>query len=1004
MAEGPAAPRSPGSPVVGAASAAAPALEALPALEAVLREALRGDVEFGAGTRAVYATDSSNYRQIPIGVVFPRDEADVVSTLTICARFDVPVLGRGGGTSLAGQGCNEAVVVDFSRYMTAILEIDPMARTARVQPGVVLDDLRRAAERHRLTFGPDPATHAWCTLGGMIGNNSCGTHALFAGKTVDNVERLRVVAYGGARYEFGCYDDEQYAALVREGAPEAGPLGSLREIGRRVSTLVKQRYPDIPRRVSGFNLDQLLPDRPTHVARLLVGTESTCVLTTEATLRLIPSPAHRRLVILAYPDVYQAADAVPQLLGLLPDGGLIGLEGVDVTLVRQSRARALNTEHLHLLPGLDRALGEGRGGWLFAELGAGSAAEAEQLTGGFISGLPAGTVHRRIDDPAGQRGAWSIRESGLGATALREDGGHNLEGWEDAAVPPHRLGEYLRGIAALWSEFGYSGAWYGHFGQGCVHTRNDFDLHTEDGIRAYRAYVERAADLVASLGGSISGEHGDGQSRGELLERMYGPEIVEAFRQVKAVFDPRGRMNPGKVVDPYPLDANLRFGPGYNPDNLALSPSYFAFAEDAGSLQHAAERCVGVGRCRRDDSGVMCPSYRATRDERHSTRGRAKLLVELFQGEVTPATWRNEDVRDALDLCLSCKGCAVDCPTHVDMATYKAEFLAHHYKGRLRPRDMYALGYIPWLARLATRVPGLANAALSAPGIGALLKRSAGVTTRRPAPRFAPQPLRRTVRARRAGARLDAPTVVLWPDTFTDAYRPQLALAWLAVLESAGESVAVPTDWACCGRPLYDAGLLGQARRTLRHLLDVLDPHIRGGTPVVVPEPSCLAALRDELPKLLAADPRAAKLASLARSPAEHLLTTGGVSALPRAAEPRRVLVHPHCHARAVHAADADRRLLESVGHEVSVLDAGCCGLAGSFGFSAGHEAISRRIGEQQWLPRLADALPENGTLVIDGFSCATQYSHLAADGAVTPATLPELLLAYAPAEAPRRE
>ena len=1019
-------------------------------LESELRRALRGDVEFGAGTRAVYATDSSNYRQVPIGVVFPRDEADVISVLSICADFDVPVLGRGGGTSLAGQGCNEAVVVDFSRHMNAILEIDPVARTARVQPGVVLDDLRRAAERHGLTFGPDPSTHAWCTLGGMIGNNSCGAHTQFAGRTVDNVERLRVVAYGGARYEFGSYDDEQYAALVKQQAPEAAAVASLREIGRRTADLVAQRFPDIPRRVSGFNLDEIVPGRPTHVARLLVGTESTCVLVTEAVVRLIPSPAHRRLVILAYPDAYEAADAVPGLLGALPEG-LLGLEGFDFTLIRQMLARRLNTEHLNLLPGLDRAMRENAGGWLLAEIGAHDPTEADERTAQFIASLPSGPgsllAYRRIDDPVEQRGAWAIRESALGATALRSDGEHNLEGWEDAAVPPERLGAYLRAISQLWSEYGYDGAWYGHFGQGCVHTRNNFDLRTEAGLRTYRAYVERAADLVASLGGSISGEHGDGQSRGELLERVYGPELVDAFRQVKAVFDPRGRMNPGKVVDPYPLDANLRFGPGYRAGTLL--PTYFPFADDAGSLQHAAERCVGVGRCRRDDVGVMCPSFRATGDERHSTRGRAKLLVELFQGEVTEASWRNEDVRDALDLCLACKGCAVDCPTHVDMAAYKAEFLAHHYRGRLRPREMYALGFVPWLARAATRAPRLANAVLSAPRIGALLRRAGGVTTRRPAPRFADRSVRRAALKRRGGAvRPGVPTVVLWPDTFTDAYRPGLAEAWKSVLEAAGESVAIPTEWACCARPLYDTGMLGLARRTLRHLLDVLDVYIARGTPIVVPEPSCLAAFRDELPKLLADDPRAAKLAALSRSPAEHLLAIDAPGTLPGPSEQRRVVIHPHCHARAIRAVDADRRLLESLGYVVSVLDAGCCGLAGSFGFSAAHEAVSRRIGEEQWLPKLlpslrrepgpaqesksrselesgsdsgsasasaseavstggmrpvdtdardtgASGIDEGGAiLVIDGFSCATQYAHLAPTGSPTATTLPELVLA----------
>jgi FAD/FMN-containing dehydrogenase/Fe-S oxidoreductase len=987
-------------------------------LRAELERQLRGDVDFSAGTRAVYATDSSNYRQSPIGVLFPRDHADVVTALRICAQFDVAVLGRGAGTSLAGQACNEAVVLDFSRHMNAILEIDPDRRTARVQPGVVLDDLRGAAEAHGLTFGPDPATHAWCTVGGMIGNNSCGTHALHAGKTVDNVQRLRVVAYGGIEYEFGEYDEAAYAQAVRGGAAEAPILGSLREIGRRYEKLILERFPDIPRRVSGYNLDQLLPGRPLHAARLLVGTESTCALVTEAVLTLIPSPAHRRLAVLGYPSIFEAADAVPALLDLLPDK-LIGLEGFDITLIRQMRERGLNLEHLSLLPGLEEALTHRSGGWLLAELGADSAAEADLAAQQFLAGLPEPAPGREdrvlLADPAAQRGAWAIRESGLGATALRADGGHNAEGWEDGAVPPERLGAYLRGISALWSEFGYDGAWYGHFGQGCVHTRNNFDLHTPSGLADYRLYVELAADLVVGLGGSLSGEHGDGQARGELLERMYGPTLIEAFRQVKAIFDPRGRMNPGKVVDPYPLDTNLRYGPDYLPGRTATKSGYFPLAEDRGSLQRAAERCVGVGRCRRDDTGVMCPSYRATRDERHSTRGRAKLLVEMFQQDGPDQVWHNTEIREALDLCLSCKGCAVDCPTHVDMATYKAEFLAKYYQGRFRPRSMYALALTPWLARAAGHVPRLANFALQAPVISALLKRSAGVTTLRPAPRFAERSLRRQARSAKywfdpewlghesAAGTLSEPvsepdiadsTVVLWPDTFTDAYRPELALAWKAVLESVGERVAIPTDWACCARPLYDAGMLDLARRTLAHLLDVLDPYLYRNLPVLVAEPSCLAAFRDELPKLLADDPRAAVLASLAQSPAEFLLAGEGAKLLPRPAAPRRVAIHPHCHGRAAGSAAADGRLLTALGHDVTMLDAGCCGLAGSFGFDAGHEALSRKIGTEQWLPAVRAALGEDqdAVLVVDGFSCATQYAHLDTSGRVT-RTLPEILL-----------
>ncbi|MGZ4595287.1 MAG: FAD-binding and (Fe-S)-binding domain-containing protein [Actinomycetes bacterium] len=935
------------------------------ALERDLRAVLRGDVSFDAASRAVYATDSSNYRQVPLGVVFPRDHDDVAAALRVCAEHDAPVLGRGAGTSLAGQGCNVAVVVDLSRHMTRILEIDADARIARVEGGVVLDDLRRAAEAHGLTFGPDPATHAWCTIGGMIGNNSCGTHALSAGKTVDNVERLRTVLYGGETLEVGCYTDDGYAKAVTGGGVAGRVLGGAREIARRYDAQVRKQYVDIPRRVSGYNLDELLPDNGFHVARALVGTESTCVVVTEATLRLVRSPSHRRLVVLGYPDILAAADAVPSLL----PHPLLGLEGFDVVLTDQMRARDVNVEHLPLLP-------EGNG-WLLAEVGHDDPAVADAHATALVDALPEGVTWRRYDDAMSQRRVWLIRESGLGATAIRADGQHNLEGWEDAAVAPERLGDYLRAMTQLWSEYGYSGAWYGHFGQGCVHTRNNFDLHTTEGLAAYRSFVERAADLVVSMGGSLSGEHGDGQSRSELLERMYGAELLTAFAQFKALFDPRGRMNPGKVVDPFPLDTNLRFGPAYERES-PLRARHFSFLDDGGSMQHAAERCVGVGRCRRDDTGTMCPSYRATRDERHSTRGRAKLLVEMFQGGVTSRSWRNEEVREALDLCLSCKGCTVDCPTHVDMATYKAEFLSHYYARRLRPAAMYALGLIPWAARAGTRAPTLTNALIGSRGLGRLLRRTAGVTTERPAPRFAARSLRRRPAARALRGRPGA-TVVLWPDTFTDAFRPETGDRLISLLGALGETVALPDGWACCARPLYDMGMLALARRTLTRALDVLEPYLAAGVPVVVPEPSCLASFRDELPSLLPDDPRARQLASLARSPAEQLLAMPAFLAR-FGSQPRRgdrAVVHPHCHARAAGTTSADRDVLELLGYDTEVLDAGCCGLAGSFGFNASHEAVSRQIGNEQWLPRVR-AAASGAALVMDGFSCVMQADHLA--------------------------
>jgi FAD/FMN-containing dehydrogenase/Fe-S oxidoreductase len=934
-----------------------------------LRGEVRGDVWFDRATRAIYATDASNYRQVPLGVVCPRDADDVSAVLRVAAAHDVSVTARGAGTSLAGQSVNVGVIMDTSRHMRAILEVDPERRIARVQPGVVLDDLRREAEQVGLTFGPDPATHAWCTIGGMLGNDSCGTHALVAGKTGDNVERLRVATYGGETFDVGAYGD----APADGPDPLGGRLGTLRGLVEAYGQDIRTGFPALDRRVSGMALDRLLPEQGLHVARSLVGTEGTCVTVTEATLRLVHIPAHRRLVVLGYGDVFEAADAVPGLL----EHPLQGLEGLDQTLVDHMRARPLNVEHLALLP-------EGRA-WLYAELAGDTPAEADAVASAFTAALPASQVWRRFDGRAEQARLWLVRESGLGATAIRADGTHNLEGWEDAAVPPERLGEYLRRLTALWGEFGYSGALYGHFGQGCVHTRNDFDLHTTDGRSRYRAFVERAADLVVSLGGSISGEHGDGQARGELLSRMYGPRLMDAFRAYRAVWDPRGRMNPGKLIDARPFDVDLRMGASWHVSTLATErPGGFALTRDQGSLQAAAERCVGVGRCRRDDANVMCPSFRATRLEEHSTRGRAKLLTELFQGDATPEDWRNDDVRAALDLCLSCKGCKVDCPTGVDVATYKAEFLHHHYRHRLRPRAAYLMGTVPLTARLATRMPRLVNGLLHTPGLGRLALRAGGITTARPPITFASRSFRRSAMARdpERRDRLDA-TVVVWPDSFTDAFDPDLGHDAVALLEAAGERVSIPSGWGCCGRPLYDSGMLGLARSWLRRLVGVLDPWTSRGIPVVVPEPSCLSAFRDELPELLADDPRAVRLARLARSPAEHLLADGRAEALaerhPGAGTGRRLVIHPHCQGRAVRATDADATLASLLGFETSVVDGGCCGLAGSFGFRAEHEALSRVIGTEHWLPAVDAAMDAEGdaTLVIDGFSCRTQLQHL---------------------------
>ncbi|HEX2121811.1 MAG TPA: FAD-binding and (Fe-S)-binding domain-containing protein, partial [Thermoanaerobaculia bacterium] len=652
-------------------------------LAEALKRAVRGEVRFDDGSRALYATDASNYRQVPIGVVVPRDADDVVATVGLARKFGAPVLGRGAGTSLAGQCCNVAVVLDMSKYMHRVVEMNPREKYARVEPGIVLDDLRVAAEKHTLTFGPDPATHAQCTLGGMIGNNSCGVHSIMSGKTVDNIEELEVLTYDGVRMRVGATSDAELARIINEGGRRGEIYAGLQRIRDRYADLIRARFPRIPRRVSGYNLDELLPENGLHVARSLVGSESTCVLVLEAKTKLVHSPPRRALLVIAYPSVYDAADDVPRVLGFGP----IGLEGFDDLLVRDQEFKRMNPHGIALLPP--------GGGWLLVEFGAPTLdeamAQAQRLKATF-----APDATRLFDNASPEaRFVWAVRESGLGATGHVPGKPLMWEGWEDAAVAPEKLGGYLRDLRRLLERYEYGGDLYGHFGDGCVHTRTNFDLTTTAGIAKFRSFIDEAADLVASYGGSFSGEHGDGQARGALLEKMFGPELIEAFREFKSLWDPDWKMNPGKLIAPYAIDENLRLGSEYAPWN---PQTHFQYAEDHGRMNHAVLRCVGVGRCRRLDGGTMCPSYQVTREEEHSTRGRARLLFEMFEGKVVPSSWRNEAVREALDLCIACKGCKGDCPTGVDMATYKAEFMSHYYARRLRPLPAYTMGLIYWWA------------------------------------------------------------------------------------------------------------------------------------------------------------------------------------------------------------------------------------------------------------------------------------------------------------------
>jgi len=911
-----------------------------------LNRSVRGEVRFDDGARALYATDASNYRQVPIGVVVPLDTDDLVAAVAACRRHRAPIVQRGAGTSLAGQCCNVAVVIDGSRNLRGVLALDPEARTARVRPGTVLDDLRREAGRHGLTFGPDPATHAWCTVGGMIGNNSCGVHSVTAGRTSDNVEELEVLTYDGLRLRVGATPEGDLDRIVRAGGRRGEIYRRLRELRDRYGDLIRQRFPRLPRRVSGYNLDELLPERGFHVARLLTGSEGTCVTFLEATVRLLPAPKARVLLVIGCADVVAAAERVPEVLA----AGPIGLEGMDRFLVDNPFTRRSYGETLALLPP-----GEA---WLLVEIGGDSrdlaASRARELM--RLWREPA----LLLEEPADQARIWLAREAAVGTTSRDPRLGDGWPGWEDSAVAPDRFAAYLRDLIALLDHYRYRAAFYGHFGEACLHARIDFDLVTAAGIRKYRSFMEEAADLVAMHGGSLSGEHGDGQQRGELLPRMFGPELVQAFRELKAIWDPGNRMNPGKKVNPYPLDADLR--PALRLQN---PESAFAFPDDQGSFARAAGRCVGMGKCLRETGGVMCPSWRATRDEQHSTRGRARLLFEMLQGSVLRDGWRSAEVRESLDLCLACKGCRAECPAGVDLATYKAEFLHHHYQGRLRPRSAYALGLAPWWARLASSAPGLANSLAQSRAFGSLLKKAGGIAPQRVLPVFARQTFRDwfSTRPGRNGDR-----ILLWPDTFTNYFQPEIGQAAVGVLEAAGLRVTIPKGGLCCGRPLYDFGMLDLARRQLRQILAALAPEIAAGVPLVGLEPSCMAVFRDELPALFPGEEAAQRLATNTFTLAEILQQRDWEPPLCRG----EALVHGHCHHQAVMGLGADRNLLDRTGLDYHVLDSGCCGMAGAFGFEADHYEISLAIGERVLLPAVREAATET-LIVADGFSCRQQ-------------------------------
>ncbi|MEV0804167.1 FAD-linked oxidase C-terminal domain-containing protein [Kribbella sp. NPDC050281] len=1018
----------------------------VPRLVTGLRRELRGMVADDRRTRALYAADGSNYRAVPDLVVVPADAEDLATAVALTAAAGAPVVMRGGGTSMAGNAIG-GVVIDASRHVNRILEIDPATRTAVVEPGVVLTDLLAAAKPYGLAFGADPSSGSRATLGGMIANNACGAHSVAWGTTADNLRSLDVLLADGTRMTVDSTADRAECAARpgREGELHRALQGFV----DRHELLIRRRFGQFTRQISGYALHRLLPEYGYNVAGLLTGSEGGLAATLRATVALTELPKAKVLCVLGFGDSISSADCVPIVLrhgpltmesinsdlverlprevrdaavrAGLPEGNawlLIEMGGEDehsaaaaarIMLDDLRNTASTSTTPLNTSPSPAPSSGigsaersrsgsgtpggsgggsgtpGGSGGGSGTPGGSGGGSGTPGGSGGGGSGTSGGRGRGRGDgaglsvggggrfptaslvtDPGAQAVLWRCRTDAAGLATRRADGAEAWGGWEDAAVPPERLGDYLRGLDEVMGRHGLSGASYGHFGEGCMHMRIDFDLLSARGLATYREFVEQSTDLVVELGGSVSGEHGDGRVRGELLSRMYGVDGVRLFAELKEIWDPARVMNPGMIVDPPPLDLAIRHdGPAKDRRLLTV----FAYPDDDNDFAQAQRRCVGIGKCRQSSGGVMCPSYQVTKDELHSTRGRAHLLWEMLQGDVIADGWRSTEVRDGLDLCLSCKGCLSDCPVNVDMATYKAEFTQHHYARRpwARPMSHWSMGWLPLWARLASPVPALAN---KVAGLG-LVKKLGGIAAERAVPTFASETFTSWFAKRGRGLSTGGQQVVLWPDTFTNYLAPEIGRAAVEVLEVAGFEVVLPDRPVCCGLTWISTGQLKKARRVLTRSLKTLEPHLAAGTPIVGLEPSCTAALRHDAPDLIADNPLADQAAKATRTFAELLAEAEW--------EPPQVggeaLVQTHCHQHAALGFDADRRLMAAAGIDATVPDSGCCGLAGNFGFERDHYAVSKAIGERVLLPAVR-SLPEATAVLADGFSCRTQITH----------------------------
>lgn len=911
-----------------------------PIADALRRAGVR-DVRDDGTTRALYSSDASLYRVPPTTVVFPRAVDEVAIVLDVCRAEGVPITARGAGTSVAGNAVGSGVVLDFSRRLGRVLAVDPDARTAVVEPGTVQATLQNAVAPHGLRFGPDPSTHNRCTVGGMIGNNACGARTLGYGRTSDNVAGLELLTGTG----------ESLSLPDVTGAPL---LDRLRAVTGSGLATIRTEFGRFGRQASGYALEHLLPENGFDVRKFLVGSEGTLGIVTRATVNLVRDPAHRVLVALGYDDIAAAGDDAKTVLGFRPTA----CEGIDSRLVDVVRAR----RGPQVVPPLPRGAA-----WLFVEIAGETRDDVLTRAGALAAG--AGAIDALVvEDPARSAALWRIREDGAGLAGRSPAGRPAYAGWEDAAVPPDRMGPYLRDFDALLTEFGITGLPYGHFADGCLHIRLDLPLDRPGGPAVFRRFLTAAAELVARYGGSLSGEHGDGRARGELLPLMYSPDALRLFGAVKHVFDPDHVLNPGVLVDPRPLDADLRV-PHAAPLRRDLALAYRA---DDGDFAQAVHRCTGVGKCRADTTGaggVMCPSYLATREEKDSTRGRARVLQEMVNGGLVRGGWRSREVHDALELCLSCKGCASDCPTGIDMASYKSEVLHQSYRRRLRPVSHYSLGWLPRWAAAAGRAPRVVNAVTRLPGVASAALTLGGADRRRHVPQFAPVPFRRWFASTAAERRTTGDPVVLFVDTFTDHFTPEVGIATVRVLEDAGFRPRLTPRRQCCGLTWITTGQLDAARRILGRAVTAL---AREGTPIVGMEPSCTAVLRADGLELVGGD-AARAVAESTRTLAELLAERDGWE--PPDLTATEVVAQPHCHHHAVMGWGADDALLRRAGARVQRLG-GCCGLAGNFGVEKGHYDVSVAVAEHRLLPAVTAAGSETVVLA-DGYSCRTQLADL---------------------------